>query len=59
MEGDGLQVADQLLVFPVAIRDIADIRVGNLKDWMRYRQIPLGVLANFYTTWLEPVILRM
>lgn len=54
-----LQVADQMLVFPVAIRDIVDIRIENLKDWMRYRHIPLGILANFYTTWLEPVILRV
>ena len=54
-----LQVTDQLLVFPVAIRDIADIRIENLKDWMRYRHIPLGILANFHTTWLEPVILRV
>jgi hypothetical protein len=48
-----------LLVFPIAIRDIADIRIGNLKDWMRYPHIPLGILANFYATWVGPMILRV
>jgi hypothetical protein len=31
----------------------------NLKNWMCYRRIPLGILANFHTTWLEPMILRV
>ncbi len=53
-----LQIASELLVFPVAIGDVADIRLENLKDRMRYLDIPLGILVNFHTTWLQPVILR-
>jgi hypothetical protein len=54
-----LQIDSELLVFPVAIGDVADIRLENLKDRMRYLDIPLGILVNFHTTWLQPVILRI
>ncbi len=53
-----LQVEDKLLVFPVAISDVSRIYLNNLKAWMRQLKIPLGILANFYTTRLNPVIIR-
>lgn len=54
-----IQIEDKLLVFPVAIGDINDIRIQNLKDWMRHLQIPIGILANFQDTRLRPIILRV
>ena len=49
---------ENTLVFPVAIQDIADIRINNLKDWMRVQGVPLGILANFHALSLKPVVLR-
>jgi GxxExxY protein len=54
-----LQIEDKLLVFPVAIGDVNNIRIQNLKDWMRHLQVPLGILANFQDTRLRPIILRV
>jgi GxxExxY protein len=54
-----LQIADQLLVFPVAISNVDNIRITNLKAWLRHLNIPLGILFNFNTTWLQPIILRL
>jgi len=46
------------MVFPVAIQDINDVRIENLKDWMRVHRVELGILANFCDTSLQPVFLR-
>lgn len=54
-----LLVGGSVFVFPVAIQDINDIRLNNLKDWMRVRKIPLAILANFYDTSLHPIVLRI
>lgn len=54
-----LQVDNKVLVFPVAVSDIDHIKIVNLKAWMSHLNIPLGVLLNFKTTRLEPVILRV
>lgn len=54
-----LRVGDSALVFPVAVQDINDVRINNLKDWMRVQNIPLGILANFYDTSLKPIVLRI
>jgi len=54
-----IQIEDKLLVFPVAISDVNNIRIQNLKDWMRHLQAPLGILANFQDTRLRPIILRV
>ncbi len=54
-----IQVEDKLMVFPVAIGDVENIRIQNLKEWMRDRNVPLGILANFQDTWLRPMILRV
>ena len=54
-----LRIGDSALVFPVAVQDINDIRINNLKDWMRAKKVPLGILANFYDTSLRPIVLRI
>jgi len=54
-----LLVEGSVFVFPVAIQDINDIRINNLKDWMRIQQVPLAILANFYDTSLNPIVLRI
>jgi GxxExxY protein len=53
-----LLVDGVVMVFPVAIQDINDIRIENLKDWMRAQQVELGILTNFSDTSLKPVFLR-
>jgi GxxExxY protein len=54
-----LQVGDSLMVFPVAIQDINDLSINNLKAWMQVQNVPLGILANFYPTSLEFMVLRI
>lgn len=53
-----IQIEDRLLVFPVAIGDVRNIHLHNLKAWMRQLKIPIGILANFQDTRLNPIILR-
>lgn len=53
-----LLVDGMAMVFPVAIQDINDIHLENLKDWMRIQHVELGILANFHDTSLKPMILR-
>ena len=53
-----LQVDNRALVFPVAVSNVEKIRIANLKAWMRHLNIPIGILVNFNTTWLEPIVLR-
>jgi GxxExxY protein len=53
-----LQVDNRALVFPVAVSDLKSIRIENLKAWMRYLGVPIGILANFHATRLEPIVLR-
>jgi GxxExxY protein len=54
-----LQVANMVMVFPVAIQDINDLSLNNLKAWMQLQKIPLGILANFYPASLEFIVLRV
>ncbi len=53
-----LIVEGKIMVFPTAIRDVADIRLENLRVWMRQCQIQLGILANFDDTSLKPVLVK-
>ena len=46
------------MIFPVAIQNIADIRINNLKDWMHVQEVSLGILVNFYALSLKPIVLR-
>lgn len=54
-----IQIEDRLLVFPVATSDVRNIHLHNLKEWMRHLRIPIAILANFQTTHLKPIILRV
>jgi GxxExxY protein len=45
--------------FPVTIRDVTDVSIQNLKDWMCYQDIRLGVLTNFYDMAIRPVFVRV
>ena len=53
-----LQVGDSLMVFPVAIQDINDLSINNLKAWMQVQNVPLSILVNFYPVHLEFMVLR-
>jgi GxxExxY protein len=48
-----------IMHFPVAIREVTDVSVHNLKDWMRYQGIRLGIVTNFYDTTIRPVFVRV
>ena len=52
-------VQGEVMHFPVTVRDLADVNVHNLKDWMRHQGIRLGVLTNFYATTIRPVFVRV
>ena len=51
-------VEGKIMLFPVAIRDVQDLHLDDLKAWMRWRDIQLGILANFDATRLSPVFVR-
>jgi GxxExxY protein len=53
-----LIVEGQVMVFPVALRSIQQMRPEGLKDWMRACGIHLGIIANFNTVRLDPVFVR-
>lgn len=52
------RVEDSVMHFPVAIRDVTDLNISNLRDWMRSQGIRLGILTNFYDTAIRPVFIR-
>jgi len=54
-----LQVDNKLMVFSVATTDINSLSINNLKAWMHVQKIPAGILANFYPTRLEFMVLRV
>lgn len=54
-----LQVDTRVLVFPVALSNPAELHIANLKAWMHHLNVPLGIVFNFKTTRLEPLILRL
>jgi GxxExxY protein len=53
-----LQIEGKLMVFPIAIQDIKNLSINNLKAWMGVQGIPLGIVANFFPARLELVVLR-
>jgi len=53
-----LQIENKLMVFPVAVRDIQQIKPGNLRRWMVDQEVALGILANFSAERLELVFLK-
>ena len=46
------------MVFPVAIQDLNDLSINNLKMWMRVQKVPLAILANFHPDELDFMVLR-
>ena len=54
-----LQIDNRVFVFPIAISNPAQIRIPNLKAWMRHLDIPIGIVVNFQTTHINPLILRL
>ena len=52
------RVGDTVMVFPVAIQSIADLRLDTLREWLRSESVPLGILANFWDTELKPIFLK-
>jgi GxxExxY protein len=53
-----LRVGGEVLVFPAAIQNPADLHPEMLCDWLRDQQIPLGIVANFHDTALTPTFLK-
>jgi GxxExxY protein len=53
-----LRVGNIALVFPVAVSNINDIRFNNIKEWLRFEQVPLAIVANFHDLALKPLILK-
>jgi GxxExxY protein len=53
-----LRVENQLMLFPVAVRDIDSLSINNLKAWMKVQEVPVGIVANFYPSKLDFTVLR-
>ncbi len=51
-------IEGKIVVFPVAIGNIQDIHLDNLKHWMALSNVQLGILANFDAVRLEIVFVR-
>lgn len=54
-----LLIENAVMHFPVAISDVADVSVHNLKDWMRRQSISLGILTNFHESAVHPLFVRV
>ncbi len=52
-------VEGKIIVFPVAIGNLQDIHLDNLKQWLALSDIQLGILANFDAVSLEFMFLRI
>jgi GxxExxY protein len=48
----------KIMVFPVALRDLESVHLDSLKDWMRARDIRLGIVANFDAVRLQTMFVR-
>jgi GxxExxY protein len=53
-----LQIGDKVMIFPVAVSDLARVEPENLRRWMLSERVPLGILANFYRERLELVFMK-
>ena len=54
-----LQVDNRVLVFPVTLSNSSELNIANLKAWMHHLDIPLGLVVNFKSTRIQPLILRI
>ena len=52
-----LRVGD-IAVFPVAIQNINDLGLENIRVWLREENIPIAVIANFHDVSLNPFFLK-
>jgi GxxExxY protein len=52
-------IEGKIILFPVAIGHIQDIHLNNLKQWLAWREVQLGILANFDAVSLEVVFIRI
>jgi GxxExxY protein len=52
-------VEGKIILFPVAIRDMQDIYLDNLKHWLSLCDVQLGILANFDAVSLEIMFIRV
>lgn len=55
----GHMVVDgKMMVFPVAVRDLESIHLDSLKNWVRTKDIQLGIIANFDAVRLQTLFIR-
>lgn len=54
-----LAVADKVLFFPVAIQNIRDIHLHNIKAWLQHCDMKIAVLVNFFGAKLQYVVVRV
>ncbi len=52
-------VEGKIILFPVAIGNLQDIHLDNLKRWMALSNVQLGILANFDAVRLEIMFIRI
>jgi GxxExxY protein len=53
-----LLVEGKIVVFPVAIGQVQDLHLDNLKQWLALHEVQLGILANFDAVSLEIMFIR-
>lgn len=53
-----LLVEGKVILFPAAIDQLRDIRLENLKQWLAYSEVELGILANFDAIKLDIMFIR-
>jgi GxxExxY protein len=52
-------IEGKIILFPVAIGNVQDIHLDNLKHWLTLSDVQLGILANFDAVSLEVVFIRV
>ena len=55
---DHFLVDGRLMVFPVAIGKLGNMKPQNLRQWMASQDITLGILANFNEAQLTPIFMK-
>jgi GxxExxY protein len=53
-----LLIEDKVMLFPVATKEMAQIRHENLRCWMQHQGIKLGILANFHALQMKPEFMK-
>ena len=55
---DHLSIEDKVLFFPIAIQNISDIHLHNIKAWLQHCDMKIAVLVNFFGAKLQYVVVR-